>query len=210
MPKLERRTVGHRDTGTAQGADVATTRLEEIAVEFDEFAVVEGARAGDAEALSALYEHYFPRVFRYVSSRLHNGDDAEDVTEEIFLRIIDNVSGFTWRGLPFGAWVFRIARNEIVSFVRKQKTRGITAELTESIPDDSPDHTVQVENDLTFQVVRKAMERLPEAQRQVVQLRFVAGLSVAETAQALKKTENNVKVLQHKAIAKLQGMVGRP
>lgn len=188
---------------------MATVPVDELAPEFDEFTIVEAAKLGDASALTALYEHYFPRVYRYVASRLRASEDAEDVTEEIFLRIIDNVGSFAWRGLPFGAWVFRIARNEVVSHVRRQKTRGATAQLTEFIPDGSPDHTEQVEFDLTFAMVREAIEKLPEAQRQVVSLRFVAGLSVTETAQALKKTENNVKVLQHKGIAKLQALVPR-
>lgn len=186
-----------------------TLRVEHVAPGFDEQATVEAARLGDAEALGMLYEHYFPRVFRYVVSRLRSNEDAEDVTEEIFLRIIDNIASFEWRGLPFGAWVFRIARNEVVSHVRRQKTRGQNTQLTESIPDESRDHAEQVEIDLTFRVVQQAIEKLPEAQRQVVTLRFVAGLSVAETAQALNKTENNVKVLQHKAIAKLQLLVGQ-
>lgn len=186
---------------------MATVSIDQLAPEFDEFTVVESAKLGEHEALTALYEHYFPRVYRYVASRLSTSEDAEDVTEEIFLRVIDNIHSFAWRGLPFGAWVFRIARNEVVSHVRRQKTRGMTSELTEMIPDPAPDHTLQVEMELTFQVARKAIERLPEAQRQVVSLRFVSGLSVAETAQALNKTENNVKVLQHKGIAKLQMMM---
>ena len=188
---------------------MTSATLEQLAPEFDEFAIVEAAKSGDQSALTRLYEHYLPKVYRYVATRLPTSEDAEDVTEEIFLRIISNLGSFTWRGLPFGAWVFRIARNELVSHVRKQKSRLVAAELTEYIPDPSPDYTEQVENELTFQVVRKAMTRLPEAQRQVVALRFVAGLTVAETAEALKKTENNVKVLQHKAIAKLQLLLSR-
>jgi RNA polymerase sigma-70 factor (ECF subfamily) len=188
---------------------VSETTVDERIASFDEVAIVEGAKRGDPASLTLLYEHYFPKVYRYVASRLASTEDAEDVTEEIFLRILNNVSNFEWRGLPFGAWVFRIARNEIVSHVRRQKTRGIPAELTEGIPDFAPDHTLAVETEMTMVVVRKAIEKLPEAQRQVIALRFIAGLSVAETAQALKKTENNVKVLQHKAIAKLQHMVER-
>lgn len=175
---------------------------------FDEFAVVEAAKSGDQAALGELYEYYFPRIYRYVASRLNSPEDAEDVTEEIFLRILDGLGNFTWRGLPFGAWVFRIARNEVVSHVRRQKARGQTAELTDTIPDGAPDHTETVATQLTMAVVRAAISKLPEAQRQVVTLRFIAGLSVAETAAALKKTENNVKVLQHKAIARLQELVG--
>jgi len=183
------------------------TPVDALAPEFDEYAVVEAARGGDEMALSRLYEHYFPKVFRYVNSRLAAAEDAEDVTEEIFLRVIHNLGSFTWRGLPFGAWLFRIARNEVVSHVRKQKTRAPSAELTEFIPDPSQDHTLVIEQQMTVAMIREAAERLPEAQRQVIALRFGAGLTVAETAQALKKTENNVKVLQHKAIAKLQTMV---
>lgn len=174
--------------------------------EFDERAVVEAARQGSQDALAALYEHYFPKVYRYVAVRL-GPEDAEDVTTEIFLRIIDNIRSFTWRGLPFGAWVFRIARNEVVSHVRKQKVRANTTQLYDSIQDDGFREFERVETELTVAHIQRAAEALPEAQRQVIALRFGAGLSVAETAKALNKTENNVKVLQHKAIARLQQLV---
>jgi RNA polymerase sigma-70 factor (ECF subfamily) len=188
---------------------LADPSIDALAPPFDEFATVEAARRGEQQALSELYEHYFPKVYRYVASRLATSEDAEDVTEEIFLRIIDNLDGFTWRGFPFGAWVFRIARNEVVSYVRTQKTRSNTTQLSDSIPDIAENGTERVELEMTFVVVRKAIDRLPEAQRQVVSLRFIAGLSVAETAAALKKTENNVKVLQHKGIARLKQLVVR-
>jgi RNA polymerase sigma-70 factor, ECF subfamily len=187
---------------------VAGLSVDELVPDFDEHAVVEAAKDGSHDALTSLYEFYFPRVFRYVAARLGSGEDAEDVTEEIFLKIINNIGRFTWRGLPFGAWVFRIARNEVVSHVRKQRYRTATAPLSESIQDDSQDHVADVERQSQLDIVREAAEKLPEAQRQVVALRFGAGLSVAETAATLGKSENNVKVLQHKAIAKLQKMVG--
>lgn len=180
-----------------------------LAPDFDEVEVVEAAKTGDQEALGRLYDHYLPRVYRYVMARLGVAEDAEDVTAEIFLRVIDNLHTYTFRGLPFGAWVFRIARNETVSHVRRQRTRGVSAELTDAIPDVNADHMSAVELQLTIAEVRQAAERLPEAQRQVIALRFGAGLNVAETARALGKSENNVKVLQHKAIAKLQTMVRR-
>ncbi len=186
---------------------MADASVGELAPDYDEQAVVTAAQHGDQAALSNLYEYYFPRVYRFVSVRLANSEDAEDVTEEIFLRVIDNLGKFTFRGLPFGAWIFRIARNEVVSHVRRQKVRSVTAPLTELIPDLSQDHVLEIETQFTIAMVRQAAEKLPEAQRQVIALRFGAGLSVAETAQALKKTENNVKVLQHKAVAKLKSML---
>lgn len=200
---------GFNASGTAQGAGLEDSALERLAPEFDEHAAVVAAQRGDHAALSELYAHYFPRVYRYVGARLASSHDAEDVTEEIFLKIIDNLPAYQFRGLPFGAWVFRIARNEVVSHVRRQKVRGMTTQLSETIADDTADHTHEVEMQLTIAMVRTLTERLPDAQREVITLRFGAGLSVAETAQALKKSENNVKVLQHKAIARLQQMVQR-
>ena len=207
MPMVERRTVGPRGSGTAQGAGLANTSVDTMTPDFDEKAIVDAAQVGDQVALAALYDHYFPRVYRYVSTRLSTTEDAEDVTTEIFLRIIENLRSFSWRGLPFGAWVFRIARNEVVSHVRRQKVRSAPAQLSETIQDPSPDHVDEIATAFTIATIREATEKLPEAQRQVITLRFGAGLSVAETAKALNKTENNVKVLQHKAIAKLQIMV---
>ena len=93
------------------------------------------------------------------------------------------------------------------SFVRRQKHRGGNVQLTDTIEDDTPDFTGNIEMESTLTVVRQAAERLPDAQRQVIALRFGAGLSVKETASVLGKSENNVKVLQHKAVSRLQKMV---
>lgn len=183
------------------------TAPSELAPDFDERTAVEKAKSGDHEALSTLYTFYFPRVYRYVAGRVRSTQDAEDVTEEVFLRLVANLKRYEWRGLPFGAWVFRIARNEVVSHVRRQRRRGVPAQLSETMPDESQDHVAAYELQATIEVVREATTKLPPAQRDVISLRFGAGLSVAETALTLGKTENNVKVLQHKAIAKLQGMV---
>ena len=191
----------------ALGVCVEPMAPSELAPDFDERLVVEQAQSGDQEALSTLYTFYFPRVYRYVAGRVRSTQDAEDVTEEVFLRLVANLKRFEWRGLPFGAWVFRIARNEVVSHVRRQRRRGVPAQLSETMPDERQDHVAAYELQATIEVVREATAKLPPAQRDVISLRFGAGLSVAETALALGKTQNNVKVLQHKAIAKLQGMV---
>ncbi len=193
----------------ARGARVDSMALRELTPDFDERKAVEQAQAGDEEALSTLYTFYFPRVYRYVSGRVRSTQDAEDVTEEVFLRVVTNLRKFEWRGLPFGAWVFRIARNEVVSHSRRKKRWGIPAPLSEAIPDARQDHVAELELHTTIQMVRDATAKLSPAQRDVINLRFGAGLSVAETAEVLGKTQNNVKVLQHKAIARLQGMIGK-
>ena len=189
------------------GARVEPMAPSQLAPDFDERKAVEQAQSGDQEALSTLYTFYFPRVYRYVAGRVRSTQDAEDVTEEVFLRVVANLKRFEWRGLPFGAWIFRIARNEWSRMRAASAVAVCPRSSPRRSPDTRQDHVVAYELQATIQVVREATARLSPAQRDVIALRFGAGLSVAETASVLRKTENNVKVLQHKAIARLQGMV---
>lgn len=171
--------------------------------------IVDAARAGDQNALSELYTLYFPRVYRYILARTGSAYDAEDLAEEVFMKVLEAIERFEWRQAPFSAWLFRIAHNAVVSQRRKDGARGRTAPLSEGLPVDSAGPEELVENRLALNEIMRAAERLPEAQRQVIALRFAAGLSVAETARAMGKGEGNVKVIQHKAIAKLREMMGQ-
>ena len=176
-----------------------------------ERAVVDAAKTGDEAALTELYRLYFPRVYRYILARMGNPYDAEDLTEEVFLRVLDAIGRFQWREAPFSAWLFRIAHNAVISQRRKEGARGRSSPLIEALPVDSQGPEEMVENRLAINEIMKAAETLPEAQRRVIGLRFAAGLTVAETARAMNKGEGNVKVIQHKAIAKLREIfVQRP
>jgi RNA polymerase sigma-70 factor (ECF subfamily) len=171
--------------------------------------IVDAARAGDEAALAELYNRYFPRVYRYILARMGNTYDAEDLTEEVFLRVLDAIERFQWREAPFSAWLFRIAHNAVISQRRKEGARGRSSPLSEALPVDSQGPEEMVATRLALNEVMKAAETLPEAQRRVISLRFAAGLSVAETARAMEKGEGNVKVIQHKAITKLREMLGQ-
>src|SRR5437762_937157 len=97
--------------------------------------LVDRARIGDQEALGLLYDAYLPRLYRYCLSRVGNETDAEDLAEEIFLKVLGAIDGFQWQPVgpdqrvPFAAWLFRIAHNHVVSFHRRAATRGPVAEL---------------------------------------------------------------------------------
>lgn len=171
--------------------------------------LVDLAKAGDEKALSELYLTYFPRVYRYILARTGNSHDAEDLAEEVFMRVLEAIERFQWREAPFSAWLFRIAHNAVISQRRKETSRGRSGPLTDSLPVDSAGPDELVENRLALNEVMQAAQRLPDAQRQVIAFRFGAGLSVAETAKAMGKGEGNVKVIQHKAIAKLREMMGQ-
>jgi len=169
--------------------------------------VVDAARAGSEAALSELYTLYFPRVYRYILARTGNSYDAEDLTEEVFMKVLEAIGRFEWREAPFSAWLFRIAHNAVISQRRKDGARGRSAPLTDGLALDHAGPDELVETRLALRGIMDAAQKLPEAQRQVIALRFGAGLSVAETARAMNKGEGNVKVIQHKAIAKLREMV---
>jgi RNA polymerase sigma-70 factor (ECF subfamily) len=167
--------------------------------------VIEAAQAGDLEALGSLYDSHINQVYRYTLARLGNVHDAEDVAEEIFLKMLNGLPGYEWRKVPFAAWLMRIARNEVVSFLRRNGRRAHDTELPEELVDrGNNDPAEAAERVLALEDMRKAVELLPEAQREVIILRFASGLSVADTAKALSKNENNVKVLQHKGMQRLQ------
>jgi RNA polymerase sigma-70 factor, ECF subfamily len=177
---------------------------------------VQRAARGESEAVGSLYDAYIARLYRYCLARVGNETDAEDLAEEIFLKVLGAVDGFEWRDFgggdrsPFAAWLFRIAHNHVVSFHRRTALRrrlvkdDSSGEIPEWVRDESRGPQDLAETKLTIEEVFAAVEQLPEAQREVIRLRFGAGLSVAETAAALGKQPTNVKVLQHKGVQKLK------
>lgn len=195
--------------GNAKVDPQPTTRAELSDIQPE---VVDRARTGDAEALATLYNWYLPRVYRYVLGRVGNVMEAEDLTEDIFLKMLGGISEFRWRKAPFSAWLFRIARNQVVSYFRRAGSAGTPNRQVENTLDsvnsnDHQDPLAAVEMQLALEGVREAVRVLPEAQREVILLRFGADLSVRETARVLGKREGTVKVLQYKAVYRLQKLL---
>lgn len=176
-----------------------------------ERATVDRARAGDQSALADLYDWYMPRVYRYALARVGHVAEAEDLTEEVFLKVLGAICDFHWRDVPFSSWLFRIAHNHVATHYRRSAQRGgPAAELTEEMVDWRQGPAAAVEEKITHEEVRRATQLLPDAQREVIELRFAVGLSIAETAKALGKNEGNIKALQHKAVARLQKLLIPP
>jgi len=163
--------------------------------------------------VGVLYDAYLPRVYRYCLARVGNPPDAEDLAEDVFFKVLGAIDSFEWRPIgdgqrsPFAAWLFRIAHNHVVSFHRRAATRGPTAELSESLRDERRGPQELAETKLTIEEVFEAVRELPDAQREVILLRFAAGLTVAETADSLGKQQTNVKVLQHKGVQRLKRLL---
>ncbi|MGI8550459.1 MAG: RNA polymerase sigma factor [Dehalococcoidia bacterium] len=169
---------------------------------------VDRARAGDPEAQGRLFDHYWPKIVRYCYAHCGNLQDAEDLASEVFERMVTAIGRFQWRdGVPFTAWLFRIARNQVISHYRR---KGATVPLSDDGYDepaaaDDPQHTAELH--LALDEVYRAAEKLPKSQQEVIRLRFGADLSLADTAKILEKKENNIKQLQHKAIARMRQLL---
>lgn len=172
--------------------------------------LVKKAQKGDAAAFAGLYEHFYAKMHRYVSFKMGNANEPEDVTEDVFLRMLDSISSFKWQGYPFSSWLFRIAHNLVVDYFRK-KGRQKTALLDDAIGiigATSYDLYQNLDVKLSIKEVNEAISRLTNLQQEVLSLRFAGGLSVRETADAVGKNENAVKALQHAGIKKLRQLLG--
>ena len=177
---------------------------------LDEAELVRRAKAGEPEALSEFYEQYVDRVFRYIVIRVGNHHDSEDLTEEVFLRALQSISKFNYKGAPLAAWLFRIAHNIIVDHWRRTRGREMNSlddAMEVSEPGADPEEGLELFSDT--QGLRKAMEGLTERQREVLTLRFGADLSIVETAKVMGRKEGTIKALQHNALAALRRLVDR-
>ena len=174
----------------------------------DEERLVRQAQGGDSAAFTSLYELYFDRVYRYIVVRVSNRTDAEDITSRVFVKCVESIGGFKWRGAPFASWLFRIAHNLIIDHYRRNKGReSVPLEDFMGVDETEPDQAAYLK--LSLENLKQAMVKLTESQRQVIGFRFVAELSLAETAKAMGKSEGAVKSLQHSALLALRrAMIG--
>ena len=169
----------------------------------NEESLVRRAQQQDEEAFAQLYEVHFDRIYRYVVLRIGNEMEAEDLTQQVFLKALKSISAFKWKGAPFSAWLFRIAHNQIVDYLRKRK-KHMADPLEEAVTMSNSNPQSEVERKLDIERLLSATQRLTEAQREVISLRFTSELSIAEVARVMGKSEGAVKALQHSAIVALR------
>lgn len=169
--------------------------------------LVEQARAGDAEAFGQIFDRFHDPIYRYIVSRVNRPSDAEDLTQIVFVKVLEALPRYESRGIPFGGWLFRLARNAVIDFVR---TRHDHAEL-DSIAEQPTDETAPDEVAATrerIDAIGAALSALTDEQRDAIALRFFAGLSAREAAEAMGKQEGTVRGLQFRAIAALRRQLG--
>jgi RNA polymerase sigma-70 factor (ECF subfamily) len=178
------------------------TLIERVTGTDDERLLIEAAQA-DPARFAELYDRHVDRVFAYISRRAGNRSVAEDVTSAVFEQALSNLPKFEWRGIPFVAWLLRIAANTLADHW-KQAGRD-----AHGPPPDVPDE--QEYQDLERRVgLFQLVDRLPDAQRQVIRMRFVEERSIREIAAAIDRSEGAVKQLQLRALENLRKGMGHP
>ena len=169
-------------------------------------ALVHRAQAGDADAFGELYDRYVGLVYRYVYYRVGSAQVAEDLTSETFLRALRRITSFTWQGRDVGAWFVTIARNLIADHYKSSRYRleMITDDISETgarLTTDGPEDAVL--DGMQNTVLLEAVKQLGAEQQECIVLRFLQGMSVAETAQVMGKNDGAIKALQYRAVRAL-------
>jgi RNA polymerase sigma-70 factor, ECF subfamily len=167
--------------------------------------LVDIVKAGDQNAFGELYERYVEKIYNYVYYRTGNHHDAEDLTARVFFRAIGHIETYTERGVPFQAWLYRIAHNLVANWHRdrgRRKVIPLDEFIATSLKSDSPDR--QAEDNEEREALLGAIRRLPEERQQLLTLKFVEHLSNAEIGEIMNRTEGAVKSLYHRTLIALR------
>jgi RNA polymerase sigma-70 factor, ECF subfamily len=169
--------------------------------------LVERAQQGDREALEELYLMHFDRIYSYLHMSVGNRHDAEDLTTQTFMKMLESIKRFRWRSAPFSAWLFRIAHNLAMDHFRASRRWQPEEEVPEPAGDAEPSAEAVAMQTIGRESMLQLIENLSQEQKQVLTLKFVFNLPNAEVATILGKSEGAIKSLQHRALVSLQKQI---
>ena len=183
----------------AAGADERDDRNLVVA----EWEVVRRAQRFDEDALKSLYEAYYPKIYGYAFLQMGDVQAAEDLASDVMLKMIESIKSYQFKGLPFGAWVFRIARNRLIDLHRRRKRRG-EVDLSETLASTLASPQSMAERALERGQLQVAMKHLTNEQRQVIVLKFIQGFDNRSIGRIMGRSEGAIKSLQHRALHALR------
>ena len=171
--------------------------------------LVARGQQGDRDALEELYLIHFDRIYSYLHVSVGNRHDAEDLTTQTFLKMLEKIGSFKWQSAPFSAWLFRIAHNLAMDHFRARRRWQPEEEVPEPPGEEEPSAELVAMQTIGRESMLKLIERLSPEQQQVLTLKFVFNLPNAEVATILDKTEGAIKSLQHRALVSLQKQIAQ-
>jgi RNA polymerase sigma-70 factor (ECF subfamily) len=172
---------------------------------LDDIELVDMAKAGDKDAFGELYERYVEKIYNYIYYRTGNHHDAEDISARVFFRAMAHIETYTERGVPFQAWLYRIAHNLVANWHRdrgRRKVIPLDEYIASSLKSEAPDK--EAEDNEEREVLLAAIRRLPEERQQLLLLKFVEHLSNAEIGDIMGRTEGAIKSLYHRTLTALR------
>ena len=172
-------------------------------------ALVDRAQKGDRAALEELYLIHFDRIYSYLHMTVGNRYDAEDLTTQTFLKMLEAIGKFRWQSAPFSAWLFRIAHNLAMDHFRANRRWQPEEDVPEPPGSEEPSAELEAMKSIGRQSMLELIETLSPEQQQVLTLKFVFNFRNADVAKILGKTEGAIKSLQHRALASLQKQVAQ-
>jgi RNA polymerase sigma-70 factor (ECF subfamily) len=179
----------------------------QIMLAYNELHAIDGLQRLDAQAIGAIYDQYFPEVYRYVRYRINDDLAAEDLASEVFVRLLEAVQKKQGPQTSLKGWLIATASHAVDDHLRRQYRRPVEA-LSDALPDHRSSVTSEVDSREQNRMVQNAYAQLTSEQQHVLALRFGQGYSIEETAAHLKKNINAVKALQFRALASLQRQIG--
>lgn len=168
-----------------------------------EWELVQRAQSFDEGALASLYSSFYPRIYSYAFLHLGDIQTAEDLASEVMLKVLESIKKYQFKGIPFSAWVFRIARNKLIDLSRRRKRRG-EVDLAQPLAAMQIGPQAMAERALDRGQLQLALKHLTEEQRQVIVLKFIEGFDNASVARILGRSEGAIKSLQHRALNSLR------
>lgn len=181
------------------GAKAASTPSDHL----QEWELVQRAQALDETALASLYSTYYPKIYNYAFLQLGDIHAAEDLASDVMLKLLESIKKYQFKGTPFSAWVFRIARNRLIDLHRRRKRHG-EVNLTEPLAAMQIGPQTLAERALDRGQLQLALRYLTDEQRQVIVLKFIEGFDNASVARVLGRSEGAIKSLQHRALHALR------
>ncbi|MEX1013684.1 MAG: sigma-70 family RNA polymerase sigma factor [Candidatus Paceibacterota bacterium] len=170
--------------------------------------LVKKAQKGDSNAFGKLYDKYIDRIYRYIFIRVSNKTEAEDVTQQVFLKAWKNINRYeTQKNTPFSSWLYTIAKNSIIDYYRKDRDHLDIDFVSDKISTSEKHQEEKTDTELRIELVKNQLNRLSEDEQDVLIMRFIDEMSNKEVAKITGKTSGAVRVMQHRALKKLKKQI---
>jgi len=161
------------------------------------------AKGGDEAAFAEIYNRHYEDIYTYIYYRISDGEAAQDLAAEVFVRLVERIDSFSYRGRPILAWLYTIARNLLIDYQRQQ-AKALALPLNEQLVAPNVGPAEEVDRGLTRECLVRSLQHLTEEQQRVIIHKLLEGRSNAEVADLMDKTEGAIKSLQHRALASLR------